>query len=113
MEPKLFFETAITGWQHLGAGVSRQIMGYDDRIMLVKVKFEKGAIGVEHAHPHVQNSYVAEGAFEVTIGNQTRLLRAGDSFFVPSDSIHGVRCIQAGLLIDVFSPVREDFLSEK
>ncbi len=110
MEPQLFFETGKTEWVHLGGGVSRQIMGYDHRIMLVKVRFEKGAEGVAHRHPNVQNSYIAEGAFEVTIGDQTQLLRAGDSFFVPSDVVHGVRCTEAGVLIDVLSPAREDFI---
>jgi quercetin dioxygenase-like cupin family protein len=113
MESKLFFETATTGWEHLGEGVSRQIMGYNDRIMLVKVRFDKGAVGALHKHPHVQDSYIAEGAFEVTIGDQVQLLRAGDSFFVPSDTVHGVRCTETGLLIDVFSPFREDFLPKK
>ncbi|MGV8095263.1 MAG: cupin domain-containing protein [Mangrovibacterium sp.] len=110
MGSKTFFETEKTDWEYLGGGISRQIMGYDDRIMLVKVKFEKGSVGVAHQHPHVQNSYVAEGVFEVTISGRTQLLRTGDSFFVPSDTVHGVQCIEAGVLIDVFSPVREDFL---
>jgi quercetin dioxygenase-like cupin family protein len=110
MGSRIFFETGKTDWEQLDGGVSRQIMGYDDRIMLVKVKFEKGSEGVAHKHPHVQNSYVAEGVFEVTIGSRTQLLRTGDSFFVPSDTVHGVQCIEAGVLIDVFSPVREDFL---
>ncbi|MDD4191605.1 MAG: cupin domain-containing protein [Mangrovibacterium sp.] len=110
MEPRLFFETGKTGWEDLGGGVSRQIMGYDDRIMLVKVRFEKGAEGAAHKHPHVQNSYVAEGVFEVKIGEQTERLQSGDSFLVPPDAVHGVRCIEAGVLIDVFSPVRQDFI---
>lgn len=110
MEPKIFFESGKTVWEPLGGGVSRQIMGYDDHIMLVKVRFEKGAEGIAHKHPHSQNSYVAEGIFEVTIDGRTQLLRAGDSFFVPSEAVHGVQCVEAGVLVDVFSPVREDFL---
>ncbi len=110
MKAEVFFETEKTDWEQLGGGVSRQIMGYNDRIMLVKVRFEKGAVGTAHKHPHVQDSYVAEGVFEVTIGDKTQTLRAGDSFFVPSDTVHGVHCLEAGVLVDVFAPVREDFL---
>jgi quercetin dioxygenase-like cupin family protein len=53
---------------------------------------------------------VAEGAIEVTIGREKAVLRRGDSFFVPSNQMHGVVCLEAGVLIDCFSPAREDFL---
>lgn len=52
-----------TPWETVGNGVSRQIMAYNDDLMLVKVKFEKGAKGDPHTHPHTQATYVAEGKF--------------------------------------------------
>jgi len=110
MQNNVFFESSKMDWTGLGGGVSRQIMGYDDKIMLVKVKFEKGAIGSPHKHVHSQTSFVAEGLFEVNIGEQKQVLQAGDSFYIPSDVIHGVVCLEKGVLIDVFSPVRQDFL---
>jgi quercetin dioxygenase-like cupin family protein len=110
MSDKVFFSSANTDCNDLGGGVSRQIMGYDDKIMLVKVKFEQGSVGAPHRHYHSQTSYVAEGRFEVTIGEQKQILKAGDSFYIPPDVIHGVVCMEQGILVDVFSPVREDFL---
>ncbi|MGE4586681.1 MAG: cupin domain-containing protein [Mangrovibacterium sp.] len=110
MRDRVFFDSAKTDWQNLGDGVSRQIMGYDERIMLVKVKFEKGAVGHPHSHFHSQNSYVAAGRFEVTIGGKKSILSEGDSFYVQGDTEHGVVCREAGILIDVFSPARQDFL---
>jgi quercetin dioxygenase-like cupin family protein len=110
MSENLFFNSREMAWEELGGGVSRQIMGYDDKIMLVKVKFEKGAIGKPHAHFHSQTTYVAAGTFEATIGDKTHLLSEGDSFYVPPNVVHGVLCLEAGILADVFSPVREDFL---
>ena len=107
---KMFFESDRMNWEILDEKVSRQVMGYDDRIMLVKVKFEKGGIGALHKHEHSQTSYVAEGTFEVTIGEQKLTLCKGDSFYVPSNKMHGVHCLEAGLLIDNFSPARADFL---
>ena len=107
---EVFFESEKRNWENLGGGVSRQIMGYDQHIMLVKVKFEKGAEGIAHKHPHSQTSFVSEGIFEVTIGDRKLILKPGDSFFVPANIAHGVICIEAGILIDNFSPVREDFL---
>ena len=108
----IFFESGKKSWEILGGGVSRQIMGYDQHIMLVKVKFEKGSEGVAHKHPHSQTSFVAEGVFEVTVDNCKQILKAGDSFFIPPDVVHGVICLESGILIDNFSPAREDFLKD-
>ena len=54
-------------WEPAGEGVVRQIMGYNDDIMVVKVKFEKGAVGAVHHHIHSQVTYVESGKFEFTI----------------------------------------------
>ena len=98
------------GWEDMGKGVWRKIMSYDEKLMLVKVKFKAGAIGALHHHPHLQISYIAEGEFEVTMGNETKLLKAGDVYYAVENVQHGVICIKDGLLVDIFSPMREDFL---
>ncbi|UKT62648.1 cupin domain-containing protein [Pedobacter mucosus] len=97
-------------WEDLGAGVKRKIMSYDENLMLVKVAFEKDSIGALHHHPHLQLSYVAKGSFEVSMGDDKKILTEGDVFFAPTMVTHGVVCLEAGLLIDVFNPHREDFL---
>ncbi|RZK42837.1 MAG: cupin domain-containing protein [Pedobacter sp.] len=97
-------------WDDLGEGISRKIMAHNEQLMLVKVAFVKGAIGTLHQHPHLQLSYVAEGSFEVTMGDSKRTLNKGDVFFAQSNIFHGVLCLEEGLLIDVFNPAREDFL---
>ncbi|MDR3251019.1 MAG: cupin domain-containing protein [Tannerella sp.] len=97
-------------WQAAGEGARRQIMGYDPQLMLVKVEFEKGAVGALHTHPHSQSSYVAEGVFELIIGDEKKTLHKGDGYYVSPDVLHGCTCLEAGILIDAFSPVREDFL---
>jgi len=97
-------------WIDLGNGLRRQIMGYNDNIMLVKVEFKVGAVGTLHSHPHSQSTYVASGVFEVTNGDEKRIVKTGDGFFAPPDLPHSVLCIEEGILIDAFNPVREDFL---
>ncbi len=99
--------------ENVSPGLSRQIMGYDSDIMLVKVDFEKGGIGEPHSHPHQQVSYVVSGKFEVTINDKTEVLGPGDAFLIPSNALHGAVCLEAGTLIDTFSPLREDFLEDK
>jgi quercetin dioxygenase-like cupin family protein len=97
-------------WEDLGNGIERQLFGYDGNIMMVKVKFNRGAVGDVHSHPHRQVSYVESDAFEMTIGNEKKVIKTGDGFFVQPNILHGTICLEAGILIDVFSPHREDFL---
>ncbi|WP_147205825.1 cupin domain-containing protein [Segetibacter aerophilus] len=97
-------------WEDLGKGMQRQLFGYNETIMMVKVKFEKGAIGEAHSHPHTQVSYVESGAFEMTIGDEKKVIKAGDGFYVHPGILHGTVCLEPGVLVDVFTPQREDFL---
>jgi quercetin dioxygenase-like cupin family protein len=69
------------------------------------------AVGVLHHHPHRQATLVESGRFEVRIGDETRVLDAGDGFFAVPDVEHGVVALEAGVLVDVFAPAREDFLN--
>ena len=85
-------------------------MAYDDSIMLVNVEFKKGGIGVMHQHYHAQVTQVVSGSFEVTIGDETKVLNGGDAFYIPPNVLHGAVCLEDGVLIDVFSPIREDFM---
>ena len=94
-------------------GVKRQILGFDDRIMMVRASFEENAVGYIHSHPHSQVVYVESGVFDFTIGEETQRLHAGDGTYIPPDVDHGAVCIEKGVLLDVFSPMREDFLAEK
>jgi quercetin dioxygenase-like cupin family protein len=88
-------------------------MAYDEKVMLVRVEFETGGIGTVHQHYHVQVSSVESGVFEIEINGEKKILKAGDVFYVASNLMHGAVCLEAGVLIDVFSPMREDFLSSK
>ncbi len=98
-------------WQQVEEKIKRKIMAYNKDLMLVKVAFEKGGIGTMHQHPHLQISYIAEGKFEVTIAGISKILQKGDVYFVPSNALHGAICLESGILIDVFNPLREDFLA--
>ncbi len=99
-------------WEALGGGVSRKMLGYDNQIMMVLVKFEKGALGSPHSHFHTQATYCAEGKFEFEIDGVKQIVNAGDGVYIEPNLVHSAVCLEAGILIDTFSPVREDFLSE-
>ena len=108
-----FVMESETPWEPAGEGITRQIMGYDGQSMLVKVKFEKGAIGTAHAHYHTQNTYVVSGVFEFTVGEETKIVKAGDGLYIEPDIVHGCVALAPGVLIDCFTPMRADFLGKK
>ena len=64
-----------------------------------------------HEHYHSQATYVVSGKFELTIGDKKEILSAGDGYYVAPYEWHGCVCLEAGILIDTFSPVRADFLN--
>ena len=109
---KVFIGNTEVPWEITGPGIRRKIMAWDERLMMVKVEFEKGAVGALHQHHHSQITHVGSGTFEVEIGGETRVLTAGDAFYVPSNVMHGAVCLEPGMLIDVFSPMREDFVNK-
>ena len=107
---EVFAHHAEGKWVDLGGGNRRRVMLHTDDLMLVEFVFEKGAVGALHSHPHRQVSYVVEGRFEVTIGERTETLSVGDGYLVPANVVHGVKALEAGRLVDSFTPARADFL---
>ena len=96
--------------QNLGGGNTRRILAWNDDLMTVEVGFDAGTEGALHSHPHTQCSYVLSGRFKYTIEDESVEIGPGDSVIVPSGKIHGTICIEAGKLLDVFTPARQDFL---
>ncbi len=108
-----FLYTASIPWQTPMEGLKRQILGYNSHLMLVRIDFEAGCDGGGiHSHYHTQSSIITAGVFEVTINGVTQTLKAGDGFFVEPDVPHMAKCIEAGTIVDSFSPVRADFLGK-
>lgn len=93
-----------------GSGVTRRLLTWNDSIMCVEYTFEKGAQFKPHSHPHTQFTYVVSGVFSFTIGGETRTIRAGDILLKEDGVEHSNVCLEAGVLLEIFSPIREDLL---
>ncbi|MDF2479193.1 MAG: diguanylate cyclase [Sphingobacterium sp.] len=106
-----FLHDKAQSWTDLGGGVQRKILVYNDELMLMKVRFQKGAIGALHQHPHTQISYVNAGKFRYHIDGIDEILTVGDSCIIYPNLIHGCECLEEGELIDSFTPHREDFIT--
>ena len=103
----MFIKTSQTPWEAVEPGVTRQILGCGATLSLARVKFEAGAMGAKHLHEEFeQSSMVESGVFDVTIDGTTQRLEAGDAFFVPRNTFHEALCVEAGVLVDTFSPGR-------
>ncbi len=94
-----------------GEGAVRKVLAYSKNIMNVELRFEAGAVGAMHSHPHEQIGYVIEGTLIYKEEGQPDVtLSAGDSYLVPPDVMHGIECVTCVKLLDIFTPMREDFV---
>lgn len=97
-------------FENVSEGVKRRVLAYGDKLMAVEVHFEEDAVGPLHSHPHTQLSYVLEGEFEFEIDGIKRIVKKGDTLYKVSNVLHGCKCTKKGILLDIFTPYREDFL---
>ena len=91
-----------------GEGVQRKILAYTDELMCVENHFEKGGVGALHNHPHTQITYVVSGAFEFEINGEKKVVRAGDTMLKKDGVVHGCVCLEEGILLDIFTPMRQE-----
>ena len=97
-----FVQNEAPQWIEVGGGVRRKIRAYSEDMMLVEINFDEGAPLVPHSHPHKQISYVLDGEFQYHVDGVMHVMR----------KVHGGSCVKAGTLLDIFTPMREDFLQE-
>jgi quercetin dioxygenase-like cupin family protein len=91
--PNNYIENESIAWTEVENGIDRKIMAYNEDLMMVKVRFETGAIGSLHQHVHTQMTFIESGVFEVFVREEKKVLRKGDVFFIPPNIEHGVKCI--------------------
>lgn len=93
-----------------GEGVERKILAYAEEMMCVENHFQKGAVGVLHHHPHTQITYVVSGQFEFSIDGEKKIVNPGDALLKRNGIEHGCVCLKEGILLDVFTPMRQEFV---
>lgn len=95
----------------LDSGVRRQIKGYIDDLMVAELKWDKGQVGAVHSHPHRQCDYIISGTFEAELNGEKRILKASDCFYIEANVPHGLVSLEdGGVILDIFTPMREDFV---
>jgi quercetin dioxygenase-like cupin family protein len=91
-------------------GLLRRVGCYNDKLFLAEHRMQKGWAGARHQHPHEQIVYVVSGHLKVTVGADTFSAHAGDSFVVRGGIEHQAEALEESVVIDVFTPCREDYL---
>ena len=93
-----------------GEGVTRKILAHSENLMVCEMHFQTGAVGAPHSHPHEQVSYIISGKFEFTIGGKKIVVGPGDTTYKEPNVVHGAVCLEEGVMLDIFTPERKDFL---
>jgi quercetin dioxygenase-like cupin family protein len=97
--------------RQLDPKVTRKVLGTGGSLMMVEVSFKKGGVGEVHAHEaHEQASYIVKGSFEIVVGDEKKVVTTGDSFYAGRNVPHGVTALEDSVILDVFTPIREDYL---
>lgn len=91
-------------------GVSLDSLAVGEKSIVCKMNYVAGNFATEHTHPHEQSGYVISGQYHMTVDGQEYELNPGDSYAIPGNVPHSFRVMEAGEVIDVFTPVREDYL---
>jgi quercetin dioxygenase-like cupin family protein len=110
-------EALVTDWKMIpveviGEGIERQMV-VGQNIMICRLKFAPFVVTPEHSHPHEQMTLVMQGKVRFVLGSEERIVSAGDVLHFPSNHWHGATMLdEEVVLLDIFSPIREDFLGK-
>ena len=91
-------------------GVFRRTLNHGDRTSIHEIRIDQGAVVPDHTHPHEQTGYLVSGRMRFEMPGLVRELAPGDSWLVPGDIPHSVTALSDVIALDVFSPVREEYL---
>ncbi len=106
----MFYKKDDSGYKEPMQRVKLKTLTYGEKTLLVEFRSKKGAILAEHSHPHEQIGYLISGRIVLTIDGERNLPEPGDSWCIHGDVPHSGETVEDAVVIEVFSPVREDFL---
>lgn len=98
-------------WQQISQQIRRKILPPGKQLMSMLVEFQQGGFGAEHTHPHEQLGYVVKGKIKMVLDNEEIVAVAGEQVLVPSNVPHSILALEDSLVIETFTPLREDLLA--
>ena len=101
------------GYHLVLEGVWLKNLSYGDKTHLIEVKIKKGPLIPEHKHPHEQTGYLLSGKVKFFSGDDEVVALPGDSWTFAGEKMHGAEALEDAVVIEIFSPAREDYLKLK
>ncbi len=98
------------GYRQVVPGVRMKTLCHGSLTLMSEFRLDRGHELPMHAHPHEQTGYLVRGRLRMTIGEESREVSAGDSWSIPGGVQHGAVVLEDAVAVEVFSPVREDYL---
>lgn len=108
----MIHHTGNKGYKHPLDGIAMKTLAYGEKSLLTEFRLEQGAMLPKHSHPHEQTGYLVSGRIRLTIGAVTEEMSPGDAWCIPGDVEHRADILEDSVAIEVFSPVREDYLPD-
>ncbi len=106
----MFERSSESGYRFSLKGIEQKTLVYGEKTLMMEFRLRKGSTLTRHTHPHEQTGYLMKGQIRLSIGADEYDAKAGDSWCIPGDIEHGADIIEDSVAIEVFSPVREDYL---
>jgi quercetin dioxygenase-like cupin family protein len=106
----MFYKNTGSGYKQVLKGIRLKTLVYGEKTLFAEFRMEKGSLLPRHAHPHEQTGYLISGRIRLTLGGDTMEVEPGDSWCIPGNVEHGAEILADSIAIEVFSPVREDYL---
>ena len=106
----MFKQSKPTGHTEVITGIHLKTLVYGDHTLMTEVKLDKGAVIPPHSHPHEQTGYLVSGQLEFVVNGEHITTKPGDSWNIAGDQEHSATAIEETIVVEVFSPVREDYL---
>jgi len=106
----MFEKRSNAGYRLVLEGIEQKTLVHGDRTLMVEFRLQKGAALPLHSHPHEQTGYLVKGRIRLTIGTDVHEVLPGDSWCIPGDVPHCAEIIEESTAVEVFSPVREEYL---
>lgn len=106
----MFYRGCDEGFRQVLPGVSMKTLTYGKDMLFTEFRLKADCSLPSHAHPQEQTGYLVSGSIRLTIGNDVFVAGPGDSWNIPGNVVHGAVILEDSVAIEVFSPVREDYL---
>lgn len=112
IEVNVFEKQSKEGYRQALDGIDQKTLVHGDKTLMVEFRLQKGAALPFHSHPHEQTGYLVKGQIRLSIGADIYEVLPGDSWCIPSGLLHGAEIIEESVAVEVFSPLREDYLPD-